>query len=90
MAVHLVWDQALLRNARSIRVIPIRGIAQIELEYSVNYMFKNDLELITVLDFLGFDYEMDSLNPGIQTKVGEFISYDILNIPPTHFEKLSH
>lgn len=90
MAVHLVWDQALLRNARSIRVIQIRGIAQIELEYRVSYMFKKDSELIAMLDFLGFDYEMDSLNPGIRTKMGEFISYDILNIPSTHFEKLSY
>ena len=90
MAVHLVWDQALLRNARSIRVIQIRRIAQIELEYRVSYMFKKDSELIAMLDFLGFDYEMDSLNPGIRTKMGEFISYDILNIPSTHFEKLSY
>ena len=53
-------------------------------------MFKNDSELIAMLDFLEFDYEMDSSNPGIRTKVGEFISYDVLNMPSTYFEKLSH
>ncbi|QBX08331.1 hypothetical protein [Streptococcus gordonii] len=53
-------------------------------------MFKNDSELIAMLDFLEFDYEMDSVNPGIRTKVGEFISYDVLDMPSTYFEKLSH
>ncbi|MCC9941723.1 hypothetical protein HK120_05620 [Streptococcus agalactiae] len=53
-------------------------------------MFNNDSELIAMLDFLEFDYELDSSNPGIRTKVGEFISYDILNKPSTYFETLYH
>lgn len=52
-------------------------------------MFNNDSELIVMLDSLGFDYELDSINPGIRTRAEKFISYDVLSKPSDYFEKLS-
>ncbi|MCK1257296.1 hypothetical protein MX075_05465 [Streptococcus uberis] len=53
-------------------------------------MFKNDSELIEMLDSLEFDYELDSSNPGLRTKVGEFISFDSLSSPSEYYENLSN
>lgn len=53
-------------------------------------MFKNDAELIEMLDSLNFEYELNSSNPGLRTKLGEFISYDALSVPSDYYERLSN
>lgn len=49
-------------------------------------MFKSDSELIVMLGYLGFEYEIGSKDPGIRTRGEEFISYDGLSKPFDYFE----
>lgn len=44
-------------------------------------MIEDMKDLIELLDFLELDYELNSSRPGLQTKMGEHISYNSLDFP---------
>lgn len=52
-------------------------------------MIEDMKDLIELLDFLELDYELNSSRPGLQTKMGEHISYNSLDLPSEYFKKLS-
>lgn len=51
-------------------------------------MFENDKDLFDFLDSLGFEYEVNSLNPGIVSSSGEYIHFDDLQLPSEYFKSL--
>lgn len=53
-------------------------------------MIEDMKDLIELLDFLELDYELNSSRPGLQTKMGEHISYNSLDLPSEYFKKLSN